>query len=245
MANCNPPVRAQAFDLSASLFTTAGALITNVGTLTLKISKDFGDWGDAHGAGASDEDTTYGQVKIALDATDMTADVVDVYLKDDTAGCVPFKCTIYTCSATRGLAGTALPNAAADAAGGLPISDAGGLDLDAQIKTDIDAILADTNELQTDWANGGRLDLILDTAAASAGSGAITWTYTVTSSVDATPIEGVDIWATTDSAGTNIVASGVSSVLGVVTFYLDAGTYYIWRQKAGWDFTNPDTEVVS
>jgi hypothetical protein len=32
--------------------------------------------------------------------------------------------------ATRGLAGTALPNAAADAAGGLVISDAGGLDLD-------------------------------------------------------------------------------------------------------------------
>jgi hypothetical protein len=47
-------------------------------------------------------------------------------------------------SATRGLAGTALPAAAADAAGGLPISDAGGLDLDAQIGTDIDAILVDT-----------------------------------------------------------------------------------------------------
>ena len=39
---------------------------------------------------------------------------------------------------------TALPNAAADAAGGLPISDAGGLDLDTQIGTDIDAILVDT-----------------------------------------------------------------------------------------------------
>jgi len=48
-------------------------------------------------------------------------------------------------SATRGLAGTALPDAAADAAGGLPISDAGGLDLDA--------ILADTNELQTNQGN--------------------------------------------------------------------------------------------
>jgi hypothetical protein len=36
-----------------------------------------------------------------------------------------------TFSATRGLAGTALPNAAADAAGGLIISDAGGLDADA------------------------------------------------------------------------------------------------------------------
>lgn len=34
-------------------------------------------------------------------------------------------------SATRGLAGTALPAAAADAAGGIPISDAGGLDMDA------------------------------------------------------------------------------------------------------------------
>lgn len=31
-----------------------------------------------------------------------------------------------------------------------------------QLKTDVDAILADTNELQVDWVNGGRLDLILD-----------------------------------------------------------------------------------
>lgn len=36
-----------------------------------------------------------------------------------------------TYSATRGLAGTALPDAASDAVGGLPISDAGGLDMDA------------------------------------------------------------------------------------------------------------------
>ena len=56
---------------------------------------------------------------------------------------------------------TALPNAAADATGGLPISDAGGLDLDAK--------LANTNEITvarmgalTDWINGGRLDLIID-----------------------------------------------------------------------------------
>jgi hypothetical protein len=37
------------------------------------------------------------------------------------------------------------------------------------LDTEIAAILADTNELQTDWANGGRLDLILDTAAAGGG----------------------------------------------------------------------------
>lgn len=143
MANCNPPVKGQAFDLSASLFTSSG-LITNPGTLTLKISKDFGDWADAHGTGASEEDSTYGQIKIALDTTDMNADVVDVYLKDDTSGCIAYKATIYTCSETRGLAGTALPAAAADAAGGLPISDAGGLDLDA-IKTMTDKIGTVTN----------------------------------------------------------------------------------------------------
>jgi len=56
---------------------------------------------------------------------------------------------------------TALPNAAADAAGGLPISDAGGLDLDAK--------LANTNEVTaarmgalTDLIDGGRLDLLID-----------------------------------------------------------------------------------
>jgi len=64
-------------------------------------------------------------------------------------------------SATRGLAGTALPDAVADAAGGVPISDAGGLDIDAK--------LANTNEVTTarmgaltDWINGGRLDNLLD-----------------------------------------------------------------------------------
>jgi hypothetical protein len=55
----------------------------------------------------------------------------------------------------------AIPAAAADAAGGLPISDVGGLDLDTK--------LANTNEITaarmgalTDWINGGRLDLLLD-----------------------------------------------------------------------------------
>lgn len=37
--------------------------------------------------------------------------------------------------------------------------------VDDFLDTEIAAILADTNELQTDWANGGRLDLILDARA--------------------------------------------------------------------------------
>jgi hypothetical protein len=45
-------------------------------------------------------------------------------------------------SATRGLTGTALPAAAADAAGGVPISDAGELDLDA-MDTNVATVVAD------------------------------------------------------------------------------------------------------
>jgi phage baseplate assembly protein W len=38
--------------------------------------------------------------------------------------------------------------------------------IDNFLDTEIAAILADTNELQTDWANGGRLDALLDSAIA-------------------------------------------------------------------------------
>ena len=38
----------------------------------------------------------------------------------------------------------------------------------AQLWTDVDAILADTGELQTDWKDGGRLDVILDAVSGGA-----------------------------------------------------------------------------
>lgn len=109
------------------------------------------------------------------------------------------------------------------------------------VKADTAAILADTNELQTDWKNGGRLDLLLDRAAD--GAGAITWTYTVTDGTD--PLEGVDVWVTSDVGGATVLARGTTNASGVVTFYLDAGTVYVWSQKSGYTFTNPDQETVS
>lgn len=66
-------------------------------------------------------------------------------------------------SATRGLAGTALPAAAADAAGGLIISDAGGLDADAQIVTKINSILDDTDLI--DDGTSGLAKIATDVAA--------------------------------------------------------------------------------
>lgn len=77
------------------------------------------------------------------------------------------------------------------------------------------------------------------------GAGAITWTYTLTDSVTSDPIDGAEVWVTTDSAGANVIASGTTNEYGVVTFYLDAGTVYVWRKRAGYNFTNPDQETVA
>lgn len=55
----------------------------------------------------------------------------------------------------------AIPAVAADGVGGLPISDAGGLDLDAKLANTDEVTVARMGAL-TDWINGGRLDLLLD-----------------------------------------------------------------------------------
>lgn len=77
------------------------------------------------------------------------------------------------------------------------------------------------------------------------GAGAITFTYTLTSDVDASAITGADVWVTSDKAGTTVLASGTTDGSGQVVFYLDAGTVYVWRQKPGWNLSNPDTETVA
>ena len=77
------------------------------------------------------------------------------------------------------------------------------------------------------------------------GAGATTCNvYTQTAGGVAIP--GVDVWVTTDSAGLTTVAGKlVSNVAGLTTFYLDPGTYYVWRQLSGYTFTNPQTTVVA
>lgn len=65
---------------------------------------------------------------------------------------------------------TALPSAAADAVGGLPISDAGGLDLDAMNTAAIRLTAARAGAL-TDWIDSGRLDLLLDAIPTTAMRG--------------------------------------------------------------------------
>lgn len=75
-------------------------------------------------------------------------------------------------------------------------------------------------------------------------SGAIAFTYTATSSVDASPIGGATVVVTTDVAGTHQIATGTTDASGQVVFMLQPGTYYFWTSAVGYSFTNPDTEVV-
>jgi hypothetical protein len=79
----------------------------------------------------------------------------------------------------------------------------------------------------------------------SLGPGSTLNTYTVTDSVSGNPIQGVAVTVTTDVAGTNTIAYGVTDVAGEIDFWLDPGTYYMWSVKSGYTFTNPDTEVVT
>lgn len=84
-------------------------------------------------------------------------------------------------------------------------------------------------------------------------AGALEITYTVKEDDEDTgdPIDGVEVWITTDSGGSNVIWSGTTDTNGVLRGagdgkpWLDAGTYYFWRKKSGFVFTNPDTETFS
>ena len=81
--------------------------------------------------------------------------------------------------------------------------------------------------------------------AIAAGTGSVSWPYTVTDAVGGLPISGVKVEVSTDASKGNVVALGYTDNFGTVTFFLNPGTYYIFRSKAGWDFSDPDTEIVT
>ncbi len=78
----------------------------------------------------------------------------------------------------------------------------------------------------------------------ASGTGFYAWPYTLTRADTGAAIAGASVWLTSDAGGARIVASGVTSTAGIITFYLDTGTYYLWRALAGYNFTNPQTFIV-
>jgi hypothetical protein len=89
------------------------------------------------------------------------------------------------------------------------------------------------------------LKAINDALNAEVGPGALSCTWTQNDEGE-DPMDNVAIWITTDEAGSNIIAGTLyTNASGEVTFLLDAGTYYVWREKGGYNFTNPQEWTVS
>lgn len=102
-------------------------------------------------------------------------------------------------------------------------------------------------------ANGaGTIQQNLEYVVESRTPNAVEYTYAVTDSGTGDPIAGAEIWVTTDIAGTITIWRGITDAFGVARDAngnlprLDPGTYYFWKQLAGYvDAQDPDTEVVS
>lgn len=122
-----------------------------------------------------------------------------------------------------------------------------------ELVQDLDTTLAGAvwDELIADHTTAGTMGSVMSCIYCP-GLTAVDFTYTVTDVVTTNPIQGAVVKISTDLAGTNVIWSGVTNEFGVAVNTgngevpsLDPGTYYFWTYAGGYDFSNPDTEVVS
>lgn len=99
--------------------------------------------------------------------------------------------------------------------------------IDNFLDTEVAAILADTNELQTDWADGGRLDLILDARASQAS------VDTVDTVVDAILVDTTEIGA----AGAGLTALATQASVNTIDDFLDTEVAAIKAKTDSLTFT--------
>lgn len=145
MASQWPPKKNTAFTLSFSLYKNDGTIVANPGTYTKKVSIDGGAVADI-AAAVTEEDTTYGQLSLVIAAGEMNGDRIWIYITDNTAGTVPFTCTLYTAANTQDEIGTDV------AAIHTHINDIHDTDLPA-VKTDTAAVKVQTDKLVFTVAN--------------------------------------------------------------------------------------------
>ncbi len=126
---------------------------------------------------------------------------------------------------------TALPNAAADAAGGLPISDAGGLDLDAKIGALTFTVAGDV-DVNIQSIAGAALNTssaqigvnVVNAAGTAWGSGAITAAAIADNAIDAGAIADGAIDSGTFAAGAITAAAIANAAIDFATFAADCIT---------------------
>lgn len=86
--------------------------------------------------------------------------------------------------------------------------------------------------------------ILLRTQDSNVGPGATAEVVTVTRP-DTSPIQGAQVWVTTDEAGSNTIAGALTTdVFGKATFFLDPGSYFLWVQAPDFTGTNPSTLTV-
>jgi hypothetical protein len=86
-------------------------------------------------------------------------------------------------------------------------------------------------------------NLVYQVGDATAGFGSTL--HTVNVDIGGTPQDGVEVWITSDEAGTKLVAGTLTTnAQGNANFWLDSGTYYVWVQHSAGNFTNPTTITV-
>lgn len=105
----------------------------------------------------------------------------------------------------------------------------------------LDDILADSNELQVDWANGGRLDLLLDAAVGGAGG---TYAQTITVTAGGVAKQGVTVQIL-DAADDSIIDTGTTNSSGVAILRCNTLSVKFSASKAGYtSYTSAATSVT-
>ena len=230
MASKNPPVKNAAFTFRISLFAQEDNQIKSSPTIAAGDFKICTDGGALTNPATlpSESPSGSGLVLISLSAAEMNGDEVVVRWLDAAgdewhSGSLTMH-TVASGQQFDDLNSTTPPTAAANA----------------------DAVweeaLADHS-----GTSGSTAEAVSNIPGVTAG--AVEYTYTIDDGTD--PVEGVEIWIATDSAGSNVIWSGVTDAFGIARAsdnqkpWLDAGTYYGWAQKGGYSFANPDTLSVS
>lgn len=200
------------------IFDNDGDLVTGAAGLDSEVSIDGGTFADCTNE-STEIATSSGMYKLTLTAAETNGDVIAIIVKTTTTDAKTTPLVFYTSAQTLdevdANVDTILSRVTGNVALASVCTETRLAELDAgNLPSDIDDILADTGELQTDWANGGRLDNILDARSSHAAA---------------------DVWAVgtralTDKVGFSLAADQSGVTIGTVNALAAAVIDAIWDE---------------
>lgn len=232
------PKKNTAFRVYFPIYDNTGALVSGAAGLDSEVSKDGGNYADCTNEATEIQST--GTYWLDLTSGEMNADAVVLIVKTSTsdaktsvlvfypqeAGDVKVDVETWKGSTAPAMTGDAFARLGAPAGASVSAdvaavkSDTAEILVDTnELQTDwvnggrldliVDAILADTNELQTDWANGGRLDLLIDAILADTNELQTDW------------VNGGRLDLLLDSVVAAVAASAIRAAVGLASANLD------------------------